>query len=162
MHLHLQINGSARYTDTTTLYNYGYENYSIKTIAKQNDVIHQIEVSNASKNTRDLDLIIENDLNVLVKQDTQIPEPTITLNEVIKAPISQNAVLGTITYTVNGIDYTQNLLSSHNVEPNEFLLTIFKTLLAIVILIIITIFLFSNSKKSKKKKKRKSKYSIRY
>ena len=162
MHHLLQIGGSVRYTDTTSLYNYGYENYSIKTIAKQNDIVEHIEVSNASKDTRNLDLIVEHDLDALIDENDEIPDPKITLNDVISAPISQNTTLGTITYTINGVDYTQNLLAANNVEPNDFLLNIFKTLLAIIILIIVVILIFSNSKKIKKNKKKRNKYRTKF
>ena len=64
-------------------------------------------------------------------------------------------LFGTITYNINGVEYTQNLLAANNVEPNDFLLKIFEILLVIIIIAI----LLSNSKKGNK---RKYKYSMKY
>ena len=56
-------------------------------------------------------------------------------------------LFGTITYNINGVEYTQNLLAANNVEPNDFLLKIFEILLVIIIIAIIVTMLLSNSKK---------------
>ena len=159
MHQLHQTGGSARYIDTHTLYDYGFKNYSIKTLAKNNDIIEHIEVSNGSKDTRNLDLFIEHDIKALVKNDEIIPEPTINLNQTISAPISANENLGTITYSINGVDYTENLLAKSNVETNDFLLLIFEILLGITIVFTLITLIFKNSKK---KKKRRYKYSTNY
>ena len=93
MLLQLLIGGSARYIDTKSLHNFGYEHYSLKTIVKQNDIVKNIEIPNASKDTRNLDLIVEHDINALVKDNEEILDPSINLNETISAPISQNDTL---------------------------------------------------------------------
>lgn len=48
------MGSSDRFGDTKSLYEYGYSNYSIKNIVNKNDIIKQIEVKNASKETKNL------------------------------------------------------------------------------------------------------------
>ena len=150
---------SARYIDSITLFDYGYSNYSIKHVAEKNEIVSTTQIANATKETRDLDLLLSDDLNILVENNTEIPEPTIDLNKNLNAPITENSVVGTVSYSIDGVNYSQNLLAAHSVEKNDFLIIIFKTALAIIVLLIFTTFLFS---KSKKKKKRKYKYARHY
>lgn len=150
---------SARYIDSIALFNYGYSNFSIKTFAQKDDIMETITIANGTKDTRDLDLILEDSLSGLIKNDAEISNPTIILNENTSAPIAKNSVVGTVTYTIDNISYTQNLLASHDVIEDSFLLLIFKITLGIIIFLIVIIMLFS---KSKKNKKRKSKYDRNY
>ena len=150
---------SARYIDSRALFDYGYSNYSIKNVAQKNEIVSTTQIANATKETRNLDLLLSDDLNILVENNTEIPEPTIYLNENLNAPITENSVVGTINYSIDGVNYSQDLLASHSVEKNDFLVIVFKTALAIIILLILMTILFS---KSKKKKKRRYKYARHY
>lgn len=146
---------SSRYIDTINLFNYGYSNFSIKTFAEKYDVIETIEVKNGSKDTKNLELILEDSISGLIGNNAEISSPNITLNENISAPIAKNSVIGTITYSVGDISYTKNLLASHDVEQNNTLVII---LIAILIVIIFLVLIRFSSLKSKKKRKRKIKY----
>lgn len=150
---------SARYIDSINLFNYGYSNYSIKTLAQKDDILKNITITNGTKDTRNLDLILEDNLSGLLKNDNEIKNPTINLNENLSAPIAKNSVVGTVTYTINDISYTQNLLASHDVIEDSNLILIFKIILGIIVFLILIITLFS---KSKKRNKRKSKYYKNY
>ncbi len=153
---------SARYIDSHTLYDYGYSNYSHKILSKKNEIITSIQVNNATKETRNLNLILEEDITVLIKNNEEINNPQIKLKENLSAPISKNTVVGTITYNINNINYTSNLIASHDVEVDTSLLIIFKILLAMIIFFILIHILFVKSKKIKRNKKRKSKYKNEY
>ena len=133
---------SSRYQDSINLFKYGYSNYSIKTFANKDDVVKTIEVKNGSKDTRNLDLKLENDLSGLTKNNDEIPEATITLNDNISAPIATGAVLGSITYKIGENSYTENLVASHDVEQDAFLLLVFKIILGIAIFVILITILF--------------------
>ena len=112
-----------RFFDTRTIYEYGYENHSIKNIANENDVITNIKVSNATKNTKNLDLLICEPIYALVKNsdfDNEII-PEIILNKNISAPIEEGAILGKVKYTINGVTYTTDLIAAHAVESIQFL-----------------------------------------
>lgn len=150
---------SVRYTDTTALYKYGYSHYSLKTIIKQNDVIQNIEIPNGSKETKNLNLVAEKDLISLVKTGEEIENPTITINENLSAPIMKNDTVGTISYVIDGIEYSQNLVAQNNVEKNN----IFQHILIILIIFLLLIFiLFTLIHKAKRTKKTRYKYNRNY
>ena len=149
-------NRSARYVDSKTLYDYAYSNYSFETIAKKSDVINTIEVKNATSETKTLDLLLQDDISALINiqdKDKTI-SPEITLNDGISAPIVANTVVGTATYTVNGITYTTNLIASHEViKRTNIVLWILGIVFILAILIIIyTIILKTLNNKNKRRK----------
>ena len=146
---------SSRYIDTINLFNYGYSNFSIKTFAEKDDVIETIEVKNGSKDTKNLDLILEDSISGLIGNNDEVLNPNILLKENISAPIAKNSVIGTVTYSVGDISYTKNLIASHDVEKNNTLVVILVIILSVIIFLILMRFL---SLKSKKKRKRKIKY----
>lgn len=133
------INTDNRFTDSRALYEYGYSNYSVLNIAKENDVATQIEISNATKSTKNLDLLLKENIPVLISNSNINNEvvPQIYLNETLSAPIEEGDVLGKITYSVEGVEYTTDLVSSHFVEPShflEYLIYIFGGILLILLL----------------------------
>lgn len=150
-----ELGQSARYVDSTTLYEYGYSHYSIKTIASKDTVMDNIDVKKANKETKNLDLILAEDINALYKTENNDITFEIKLNENISAPISAGTILGKITYNVNGLEYTENLLASHDVESSKLLLRILEITL---LLILLSISYWFYKKKYKKEKRKKRKY----
>lgn len=149
---------SGKYSDTQTLFDYGIKNFGYKTIINSGDIISQIEIPNATEETKSLELIVGDTINIFMKNsDINNMEHEIKLNENITAPISANTVLGTITYEIDGNTYTSNLLAKNDVFINEF----FKNLLYIlfIIIILIIVFILFHSKKKKKRKKKNGKKS---
>lgn len=144
---------STRFSETKKLYHYGYNNYSIKTLLNQNDIVTQIEVSNATKDTRKLDLLASRSIQALMENNSLASEftPEIHLNEVIQAPIEQGDVLGSLSYTIDGIEYKTDLFASHYVEKSKVLSFILEIGIGFLILLLIYVLFF----KGKKKKKRK-------
>lgn len=116
------INGiSTRFSETKDLFEYGYNNYSIKNLIKENDIITQIEISNGTKDTKNLDLLANNSINALLENTVSEDKLTfeINLKEDIKAPIEQGENLGTICYMIDGFSYKSNLIASHAVEKSK-------------------------------------------
>ena len=148
---------SGKFVDTQTLFDYGIANYSYKNIASAGNVISQIEIQNATPETQKLDLILEKNIEVFIDNSTNIEtiNPEIKINENITVPINANDILGTVTYTVDNITYTSNLLASHNVEPSEFLKNTLQTILIILFLFIIIVIIYLKKNKKKKKKNQK-------
>ena len=125
---------STRYDDSINLYNYGYSNYTTKKVASKDDIIYSIDIYNANKETKNLDLKLANDVTALTKVNSNITY-TINLTENTKAPIAENDVIGTITYQADGIKVTENLLATHDViEKNYFILFLGIILTLILIL----------------------------
>ena len=146
---------SYRFLDTKNLFEYGYNTYTIKKIRDAGAIAKQIEVPNATQNTKDLDLIIENDIIAVIKQSemNDVILPDIKIIDNLSAPISENDFIGTITYSIDGVDYTSNLKASHLVKKfNPIFIIIQLILIAVLLFLIVKIF------KSKRPKKLRSKY----
>jgi D-alanyl-D-alanine carboxypeptidase (penicillin-binding protein 5/6) len=148
-------NSNSKFADTQILFDYGVNNFSNKTIASKEQILTQIKIEHATPDTQSLDLILQDDINVFVFNSTDLSalEPKIKLNENLSAPIAENAILGTVTYNIDGISYTGNLVASHSVEGSIFLEIILKLVFAIIILFIAYELMYS-----KKKKKPRGKY----
>ena len=140
------------------LFNYGYDNYALKKLREKDAIAIQIEVDKATKDTKNLDLLIENDIYAVVPQSelNNDFETNIEIDDNLVAPISLNQVVGTITYSIDGINYSANLLASHSVEKNNFIYLSVRTILILFILFCLYRLLFRKNKKKKKMKRKKS------
>ena len=144
-------NLSAKFIDTKALFDYGYNNYIIRKLRERNAIATQIEVGNGTKETRNLDLLISNDITALISQDDLETEfsPEIEITENLLAPIAQGKVIGKIVYNIDGIEYSSDLIASHSVEESSFLTLIVKILLIVLILFFLYKLLFEGTPKKK-------------
>ncbi len=150
------LGSSNRFGETKQLHEYGFSNYMIKNIANQNDIATQIEIGNGTKNTRNLDLLMKESIPALIKNEEQNStfSPEIILNDNISAPIVENQVLGKVKYEINGIEYSTDLLASHNVEESKLLQYILYCGTVIIILFVFYEIFFSHKKKRKYRRKK--------
>ena len=154
---------SERYIDTINLFNYGYDNYSKKIIKEKGNTIETIEIKNGTKETKNLDLLISDDITATIKQsdfNTEF-EPEIQINENLRAPIAQGEVLGKITYNIDGISYSADLKASHNVEKSGFITLLIQIVMAVLILFLLYKLLFDGKNKRKKYNKKYRNYYYR-
>ncbi len=144
------VNGtSTRFSETRILYDYGYDNFSIKTLLNENDIVTHIEVPNGTNDSKSLDLLANKSISTLLGNSMSkgdIPFE-ISLNENIKAPIENGDILGSVSYVIDGIKYESNLIASHSVEESKLLLYVFE--IGIVFLILIFICKICLSKKKR-------------
>ena len=121
-------NVSTRFSETKILYDYGYDNYSIKTLLEANSSVTQIDVSNATTETQTLDLLSNHSISVLLENsiETNMLPYEIHLKENILAPIEQGTILGDVSYTIDGISYKADLVASHSVEKSRLFESILK------------------------------------
>lgn len=135
-------NVSTRFSETRTLYEFGYANYSVKPLWNENDIITRLEIPNASKDTKNLDLLASNTIHALLDNSLEINnlDFEVNLKEDIKAPISQGEVLGTVSYTIDGTTYKTNLVASHLVEKSNLLFYWIGLGIVISILILLLIY----------------------
>lgn len=127
---------SKRYSDCKTLFNYGFDNYEYITIQDEKAVVKQVEIENGSKSSKNLNVVVKDKIEVFTKNDTDLSklEPTIEINESLKAPLAENTVIGKITYNIDGEEITSDLLAGSSVYPSDFEITIFRILLLFLIL----------------------------
>ena len=149
-----------KFDDCITLFDYGFENYKYDTLCKANDVFKVITPRNASSDTKNLNVLYENDINALVKMDNSLGNfsPEVELDEKLKAPIKKGSVIGKISYTIDGIKYTTNLIAGQDILASSIFSLVLKIALVIFALYILKCVLnFINKGKKKKKKSKKSK-----
>ena len=143
-------NLSQRALDCKALFEYGFNNFSMVSIAQKGNVASNMKVPNATKDSSSLALLYSDDIYAFVPNgfDTSSVTPNIKLSSTF-APIAQDTVLGTISYDIDGSNYSCNLLASHEVYKNQFAKTAMELALLLVFLILLSKFL-------KRKKRRKN------
>ncbi len=150
---------SERYIDTINLFEYGYDTYSLKEVVKAGGIIQTTNVRNATRDTKKLDAVVKNDVSVLIKNDDKDNAllPEVHINENLKAPIKKGDIIGTVKYTVEGIEYTEDLVANNDVKKSRFLINTI-----IIIIIISFVYLYLKSNKKRKKNTRLKKRVTRY
>ena len=133
----------SKFSETKRMMNYVFDNYEYTDIHKKGDVIKNIEVEKATKETKNLNLVISDDIKAInnIKIKAEEIEPEINLRDEIIAPISKGEELGTIKYTVDGLEYNAKLLAENEVIKKtyyvEILLGIGVFLIIVGVIIII-------------------------
>lgn len=148
---------SQRYLDTISLFEYGFQNYTLKELVKSEETVHTTNIKGATRNTKKLDIIVENDINVLISQESENSTilPEINLNNNLKAPIKKGEIVGSVKYVSEGIEYTENLLAKNDVKKSNALI------IFIGLTFILFIFYLYLKSSKRKKKNRKLKNRIR-
>lgn len=148
---------SERYIDTINLFKYGYDNYILREVVKSGGIVQTVNINNATRDTKKLDAVISNDVSVLIKMEDRNNAllPEVSLNENLKAPIKKGDVIGSVKYTVEGIDYTQYLLANNDVKKSKVFINI---LIIIIIVTFIYLYLKSNKKKKRNMRLKKRMY----
>ena len=157
---------SQRNLDCITLFNYAFDYYKLATLCQKDEVIKEVSVSGASKDTPNLELKPNQNITALVKKDMHLEEiySEITLNNKLKAPIAMGSTVGKITYEIDGISYSADLIAGNTIEASGLLPILFRSLLALFVIYLL--YLLLRPKKSKKQikysKNRKSKSSKKH
>ena len=141
-----------RFSDTKKLFEFTYDNYQIKEIAKQGDVIANITVGKATEETSNLDVIVNNDISTILPNDINREniKATISINDNIVAPIQQNQVLGQITYDADGLIYKTDIVASHSVEKLPYVIYIAVLVVSTIVIFAIFYIILKIFKKHKK------------
>ena len=140
---------SGRYVDTINLFNYGFDNYKIQQIATANKEIKNLVVENATKDSQNLSLVLKDNITALTPSNIDLSNINYSINlNSISAPILQGDVLGKITYKIDDIEYTSDLIANNDVEEAKpFIPIILIAILTLIIFMIIFKFLLHKKKK---------------
>lgn len=143
---------SEKFLDSITLLDYAFDNYEIKTLQEKNSVLQEVEVASATKETKNLKVLVKDNIEVLTTKnvDSESLNPEISINQ-LKAPISAGSTVGTITYMIDGKTYSSDLIAQDNVLPSNLL-----SLSLRIGLIFVTLYLLYTLLVPKKKNKNKS------
>ena len=156
------------FSETIRLFEWGFDNFSYRTILESSDPVAQVEVT-----LSDTDYVLvrpEGSLSALLPNDLDVSEftQTVTLNaESVEAPVTEGQVLGTITLSYDGVDYgSLDLVALNDVERSELLYRIdqvekliaqplFKV--AVVVLIVfILVLIITISARGRRRRRRRS------
>ena len=150
---------SQRYLDCKTLFDYAFNNYSLKTLNEKNAVLKQITVRGATEETQNLNVLIKDKIEIFSENSADLSslEPEITLDENLMAPISANSAIGKITYNYDGQTYSSDLIAETQVLSSDFLPLLFRILLIFVVLYLLFLLLKKPKNKSKKTYKKRTK-----
>ena len=110
-----------RFSNATSLLDYGFSNFSYKTFAVQGDVVKSISVNKGVQN--EVNAVYETSPALLIKkgEESNITYE-INLNDSIQAPVDKGQILGTITYPMNGnVLLRTNLVAENSIEKSGFL-----------------------------------------
>ena len=105
-----------RFSNASTLLDYGFNTYSYKSFGSQGDVVKNINVTKGV--STNVNAVYENSPSFLVKkgEESNITYE-ISLKDSVQAPIEKGQQLGTITYSLNGSNInTVNLVANNSVE----------------------------------------------
>lgn len=140
-----------RYLETKMLLDYGFDNFSSKKFASKGEVIQTVSVKGATRKTKKLNLVLEDDLYITVDNDLDLStiHPETKINKKIKAPIEAGTILGTTSYTLNGITYSRNLIAENNVKSSHLFLK-FTIFFIVLFLLLAVLKLRKNKLKNKR------------
>ena len=110
-----------RFSNATNLLDYGFNNYSYKSFGTQGEVVKSIAVTKGV--SQEVNAIYETSPSFLIKKgDESKITYEISLNDSVQAPITQGQQLGTIRYSLNGIELeTVSLVAASSVEKTRLL-----------------------------------------
>ncbi|MBR3152737.1 MAG: D-alanyl-D-alanine carboxypeptidase [Clostridia bacterium] len=116
----------SRFSETEKMIDYAYENYTLTKLHDKDEVITNIEVDKATKDTKNLDLVISDEIIVMNNKSITVDQmsPEIKLNDDITAPITAGDEIGTIIYNVDGLQYNAKLLAANDVEKKTYYIEI--------------------------------------
>lgn len=165
---------SEKFLDSITLLNYAFDNYSIKTLQEKNSILKEVEISGATKETKNLKVLVKDDIKILTNNNinSEDLQPEISLDQ-LKAPISAGSVIGKITYSFNGETYSSDLIAEDEVLSSDMLPILLRVSLIIITLYLLYLLLkpknnktrqhyTKNNKKTKSKKFKHGKHGGNY
>ena len=156
--LHESDNNSERFADSKNLLETAINNYCMFPVKKTNDLITTVKIPNALPWKKNLKLLLENDVTLLLeKKDMNLEiQPEIKLfEEKLNAPIKKGDILGTATFTYNGTSVTSNIVADGNVSSNEQFSKNLKIFGFISIIIIWRMHVVKNKKKKRARMRRR-------
>lgn len=148
-----------KFLSAKTMFEYVFKNYENKQVATENEKYETIKINNGTKETRNLDVLYKENVNILKELDTNAEIEKSVEYTNVTAPIQKGAVVGKITYKYDGIEYTTDLIANGSVEESKVLANLVKLL--VVAFIIYIIYNIKKSKKNYKKHGKKLKKQLR-
>lgn len=149
---------SERELDCHTLFDYGFNHFSYQTICSKDKLLDLNSLSDVPDILHDTSIAFSDDLNLLVDNNYSDTNKNISWKTDLQLPLYKNTVIGSITYDINGTNYTINLLLNEDVLPSGSK-SVSSLFYILIIFLIIVIFITIFKKKRKNRFHRKSRSS---
>ena len=167
---------AASFTDTKSLCQWGFENFTSKTLARQGEEVTYTKVK-LSTDTNQVILTAKNDLVSLLPRELDVKDLELQsdIPEEIAAPIKAGDTIGSVTYTYDGRDYgTVELVALNDISRSTVLFyadklssffqsIVFKVLLlaaaAFFLLHIFTGLVFGGVRRRRRRRSSRSRYN---
>lgn len=110
-----------RFSNATSLLDYGFSNYSYKSFGNQGETVKQVAIAKGISET--VNAVYETSPSFIIKKGEESGITyEITLNDTVQAPVSQGQQLGTIKYSLNGAELESvNLVAETSVDKIDLL-----------------------------------------
>ena len=167
---------AASFTDTKSLCQWGFKNFTSKTLARQGEEVTYTKVK-LSTDTNQVILIAKNDLVSLLPKELDVKDLELQsdIPEEVAAPIKAGDTIGSVTYTYDGHDYgTVELVALNDISRSTVLFyadklssffqsIVFKVLLlaaaAFFLLHIFTGLVFGGVRRRRRRRSSRSRYN---
>ncbi len=126
-----QVDGIYSFIDSKSIFEYGFNNFSKKTLSAKDEILAEVHVKHA-RGTDFVTAMSENDSSILLPNDATVAEIThkVTTQEGLVAPIPKGTVVGTASYFYKGEQIaTINLVTGTDIKT-DYLSLIFSKILA--------------------------------
>ena len=161
----LKSEGKQVYADTVKLLDYGFDNFSTRSLGHSNQFIDNIDIENGSLPYAST--VLKNDVNYLLRTDeVDRIEETLKFKDEMVPPFAKGDVLGVAEYYLDGnLIAKEDIVSTVDISfvPEKDKLQLLKDkwylFLLIPLALIIISMMISASNKKKRRKRRNSRYS---
>ena len=105
-----------RFSNATSLLDYGFNNYSYKSFGSQGEIVKSVVVTKGV--STEVNAIYETSPSFIIKKGEESAITyEVNINDSVQAPISQGQLLGNIKYSLNGNELqTVSLIAENSVE----------------------------------------------
>ena len=161
-------NKSTSYTDSKTLLDLGFKNYTYQNIAVAGETVHDSKKVKNAKNDTCVALTVSEDIGALLPEGINVKDVIEVIEEIpeeIKAPVKSGDIIGKITYLYNGEEIGKADLVALNDVERHTLTFLFNTVTDIlssplfwipaILVIFLLIIRHINIKKQKKLERKK-------
>lgn len=105
-----------RFSNASSLLDYGFTNFEFKSLAKSQDVIKSVNVNKGV--IPKLNAVVESDCGAIINKGNEVNiEQNISLDSSISAPIKKGQIIGSVDFVLNGDTICKsNLIADDDVD----------------------------------------------
>ena len=148
-----------RELDCKTLFEYGFNHFKTVDVCTENGFADKSKIEDIPSVLQDANIAYSRTLNLMVPSDNSYTEKYF-LSSNLELPIKKGTVVGHVTYTINGQDYTVDLVNSEDILPigTKGINYVYRILFIVLVLFIIMTLVKKKRRKSESRYFKRSLY----